>query len=83
MFFLNYITAVCLLPLARCTEAVKLQLMVLYFESLLPRHIVLECFNALILKFDDRTASGADKVVVMGVGVLILKEGDAILNTVA
>jgi len=54
--------------------------MALNFEPLFPCNIVLEYFDSLILKFDDHAASCADQVVVMGVGVLIFKAGEAILK---
>ena len=41
---------------------------------------MLECFDALVFEFDNRTASCADQVVVMGVCVLIFKACEAILK---
>jgi hypothetical protein len=64
----------------RCTQAVKLQFMALYFEPLFPCHIVLERYDAFILKFDDRAAFSADPVTVMGVCVPIFKADEAILK---
>lgn len=54
--------------------------MALYFESLFPRNITLESFDAIIFEFDDGTASRADQVVMMGVFVLIFEAGEAILK---
>jgi hypothetical protein len=54
--------------------------MALNFEPLFPCNIVLECFDLLIFEFDDRTTSGADQVIMLGVCVFIFKAGETILN---
>jgi hypothetical protein len=54
--------------------------MALYFESVLSSNVELKCFDAIILEFDDRTASGADQMIVMRFFVRIFKSGDAVFK---
>jgi hypothetical protein len=56
-------------------ETVKLKLMVHYGKAVLSGNFTLELFNGFILEFNDRPATGADKMVVMLAGMQMLIAG--------
>jgi hypothetical protein len=55
--------------------------MVLHLESVLPRHILLERLDALVLELDDSAASCTDKMIVVRVGARMFVAGEPVFET--
>lgn len=66
--------------LTGAAEPVDLQFMIADLESVLPGNVLLECFDALILKFYYCTALGADQMIVMRIGFRVLIAREAIFK---
>ena len=54
--------------------------MVLHLEAVLPRHVLLERLDALILELNDGATSRADEMIVVCVGARMLITGKPVLE---
>ncbi len=62
-------------------QAVQFQLVALDLESVFSGDVLLERFDALIFKFNDRAAVGADQVIMVRIGAGVLVASETVLKT--